>query len=52
MKKGRLFKVKVYDKEYMVPKYIYDSYNLYTYHANQKELAKLREEIQNKYHIV
>jgi hypothetical protein len=48
-KPGRLFPIKIYDKIYNVPKYIYDSYNLYTYYNNQIELDKIKQEIIKNY---
>ena len=50
-KPGRLFPIKVHNTIYNVPKYIYDSDNLYTYFNNQIELDKLRQEIIEKYEI-
>lgn len=51
-KPGRLFKLKVRDDFYMVPKYLYDSYNYQTYLSNLTELDKLRTEITTKFEKV
>ncbi len=50
-KKGRLFEVEVFNNTYLVPKYIYDSYNQLTYFglSHLDEKVKLMNEIANKF---